>query len=52
VPRRNDQQISPVQGRDLAQVETLGERNDSCIHHLQAQRQARRMDAVELDDWR
>jgi len=37
VPRRDHQQISPVQGRDLAQVETLGKRDNSCIHHLQAQ---------------
>jgi len=38
VPRRNDQKIPPVQGRDLPQVETLGERNDARIHSLQAQR--------------
>jgi hypothetical protein len=37
VPRRNDQKIPPVQGRDLAQVETLGERDDACIYDVQAQ---------------
>jgi hypothetical protein len=34
VPRGHDEKVPPVKGRDLAQVESLGQRNNACIHHL------------------
>jgi hypothetical protein len=42
VPWRYDQKVSPIEGRDLAQIKALGERDYARVHHLKAQRRVGR----------